>query len=231
MDTEKISKLIKNIRTENKLSQQKFADIYGVTFQAVSKWETGKNIPDIMILKKICEDYNVDFNTLFIDKKKERNLKILIPIIIIIVLIGIIIFLATKHNNNTPFEFKTLSTTCNDFNLFGTIAYNNNKTSIHISNITYCGGDDNSEYKSIIATLYETYGKTQTEIRKYHYDGKDAITLEDFLQDLNFNVDHYDKTCNVYKENSLLLEIEATNEAGNITTYKIPLTLEDNCNK
>lgn len=230
MNTEKISKLIKDIRTENKLSQQKFADKYGVTFQAVSKWETGKNIPDIMILKKICEDYNIDFNTLFIEKKKKKKIKIIIPIIIII-LIAIIFILILKHNSNAPFEFKTLSTTCNDFNLFGTIAYNKNKTSIHISNITYCGGDDNYEYLDIIATLYETNGKTQTEIRKYHYNSGDAITLEEFLQNLNFNVDHYDKTCSVYKENSLILEIEATKENGSITTYKIPLSLEDNCNK
>ena len=53
MDQEKIGKLIKKIRIEGKYSQKEFADKYGVTPQAVSKWENGKNIPDIAILKEI----------------------------------------------------------------------------------------------------------------------------------------------------------------------------------
>ena len=38
MDTEKIGQLIKKIRKENHLTQKQFADKYGVTYQAVSKW-------------------------------------------------------------------------------------------------------------------------------------------------------------------------------------------------
>ena len=39
MDQEKIGKLIKKIRIEGKYSQKGFADKYGVTPQAVSKWK------------------------------------------------------------------------------------------------------------------------------------------------------------------------------------------------
>mgnify|MGYP000280822971 CR=1 FL=1 len=60
MNQEKIGKLIKKIRIKNKLSQKEFADKYGVTPQAVSKWETGKNIPDIAILKEIIQDENIE---------------------------------------------------------------------------------------------------------------------------------------------------------------------------
>ena len=59
MDQEKIGKLIKEIRTSQKLSQQKFAEKYGVTYQAVSKWENGKNMPDITILKQICSEISM----------------------------------------------------------------------------------------------------------------------------------------------------------------------------
>ncbi len=41
MDIEKIGQRIKEIRLKEGLSQQKFAQKYGVTYQAVSKWETG----------------------------------------------------------------------------------------------------------------------------------------------------------------------------------------------
>ena len=54
MDQEKIGKFIKEIRKKENLSQQKFAEKYGVTYQAVSKWENGKNIPDLSILKQMC---------------------------------------------------------------------------------------------------------------------------------------------------------------------------------
>ena len=62
MNQEKIGSLIKKVRKENNLTQQDFAKKYGVTYQAVSKWENGKNIPDIALLKEICGDYNIDIN-------------------------------------------------------------------------------------------------------------------------------------------------------------------------
>ena len=38
MNQEKIGKYIRKIRKDNNLSQEKFAEKLGVTFQAVSKW-------------------------------------------------------------------------------------------------------------------------------------------------------------------------------------------------
>jgi transcriptional regulator with XRE-family HTH domain len=71
MDQERIGKLIKEIRTNNKLSQNDFAKKYGVTYQAVSKWETVKNIPDIQILKQICSDYNISLDNLLEGNKNS----------------------------------------------------------------------------------------------------------------------------------------------------------------
>lgn len=41
MNQEKIGKLIKKIRQDNNLTQQELAKKYGITYQAVSKWENG----------------------------------------------------------------------------------------------------------------------------------------------------------------------------------------------
>ena len=64
MDNDKIGKFISDLRKKNKLTQQSFADKLGVTYQAVSKWENGKSIPDIIILKEISKQFNVSIDEL-----------------------------------------------------------------------------------------------------------------------------------------------------------------------
>ena len=91
MDQEKVGNFIKEIRKKNNLTQKDLADKYNVTFQAVSKWENGKNMPDISILKEICKDYNKDINELLNDKKIPKKYKFKIFFMIIVLLIIVII--------------------------------------------------------------------------------------------------------------------------------------------
>ena len=223
MNQEKISKFIKEIRLKNNLTQEQFANIYNVTYQAVSKWENGKNLPDISILKKICNDYNKDINDLLDNNIKKNKLLIIIFFIAIFIIICLTIIVILKNNTNT-FEFKPLKTTCNDFNLYGTIAYNKNKTSIHISNISYCGEKNTTKYKEIDCTLYEDKDTSKNKISTYKLNN---VTLEEFLKKVEFNIEHYSKTCSMYKENGMHLEIEAKDSSGEISIYKIPLELSD----
>ncbi len=231
MNPEKIGQFIKQIRLQENLSQQQFAQKYGVTYQAVSKWENGKNIPDLSILKQMCEEYHINLDD-FLETKithKKRISKIWIWMIIIFSLLGIVLlFLFFKKDD--PFQLKGLSATCNNFNLYGSIAYNNTKTSIYISNITYCGENNPQYYQKIDCILYETDERTKTEISRYDYKSETLITLDEFLKNVKFNVDHYEQNCKIYKENSLYLEIEAVDHKNQITTYKIPLQLEEDCN-
>ena len=153
MDQEKVGKFIKEIRKKNNLTQKDLADKYNVTYQAVSKWETGKNMPDISILKEICKDYNKDINELLNDKKIPKKYKskiffmIIALLIVVIISLGVINFIKKDANDNSDnFQFKTIKTTCDNFELSGSIAYDSSKTSIYISNITYCGKDNNYSY-------------------------------------------------------------------------------------
>ena len=59
MNQEKIGKFIRELRTKKRLSQKDLANQLGVTVAAVSKWENGKNIPDISNLKAIAELFEV----------------------------------------------------------------------------------------------------------------------------------------------------------------------------
>lgn len=229
MNQEKIGSLIKKIRKENNLTQQDFAKKYGVTYQAVSKWENGKNIPDIALLKEICSDYNIDINELLDNnyKVKKKNIPLLILIGILVITFITIFLLIT--NKNESFHFKTLSSSCNNFTIKGTLAYNNNQSSIYISNIDYCGGDDKIKYKKIECTLYEKEKDNVTKLIKKNTSKESNITIEEYLKDFTFKINNYDRLCKTYSKNSLYLTIKATDNNYKVTTYDIPLTINDDC--
>ena len=54
-------------------------------------------------------------------------------------------------------------------------------------------------------------------------------TRENYLKSVQLNIDNYIKTCNHYNDDSLYLEISATDINNKITTYKIPLSINNNC--
>lgn len=229
MNQEKIGSLIKKIRKENNLTQQDFAKKYGVTYQAVSKWENGKNIPDIALLKEICSDYNIDINELLDNNYtvKKKNIPLLILIGILAITFITIFLLVT--NKNESFHFKTLSSSCNNFTIKGTLAYNNNQSSIYISNIDYCGGDDKIKYKKIECILYEKERNNVTKLIKKNTSKENNITIEEYLKDFTFKINNYDRLCKTYYKNSLYLTIKATDNNDKVTTYDIPLTINDDC--
>ena len=228
MDQEKIGKLIKQIRKQNNLTQKDLADKYGVTYQAVSKWENGKNIPDISLLKQMSKDFNIDIEDMLegkINQKKKSKIKLILIIVFVLSIIIIALFLTRRDN----LSFKTLSSQCDNFNITGIIAYNNKKSSIYISDINYCGKEDNTEYKKIECTLYESEGDKEIVISKNVYDKSESITLDNYLKSLNFKIDDYTRTCKKYSDNSLYIKLKTKDQNGKIKTQKIKLSLDDNC--
>ncbi|MBQ7031897.1 MAG: helix-turn-helix transcriptional regulator [Bacilli bacterium] len=226
MNPEEIGKIIKDIRQKYNMSQKDFADKFGVTYQAVSKWENGKNIPDISILKEISEEYEISLDDVLLNKKVNNHNKKIIGIITISLLVILILLMCLIIKNN-DFEFKTITTNCSDFTVTGSMAYNKDKSSIYISHITYCGKEDFTKYKEINCTLYEVNESSKIIIDKCKKEND--ISLEDFLKNVKFNIDNYDAVCKKYSENSLYLEIDALTKNESIITYKVPLKIEDNC--
>ncbi len=227
MNPEKVGQFIKKIRKDNNLTQQDLADKYGVTYQAVSKWERGINLPEVSLIRQISKDFNISIDDIldgeFRAKNKKSKKALLIVILIILILIGIILLL-TKNNS---FHFKTISSTCNEFKVSGSIAYDKNKSSIYISNINYCGGEDNTLYKEIECNLYETNNNVNTKISSCKSENNE--TLESYLKEVELNIDNYQQTCKNYNNESLYLEINAKDQNNKTITYKIPLNLNNNC--
>ncbi len=56
---------IKKFRKKSGLSQEELANELGVTFQAVSKWETAKSAPDIAFLPTMADIFGCYIDELF----------------------------------------------------------------------------------------------------------------------------------------------------------------------
>lgn len=61
---------LKKLRTERKLSQQKLAENFGITQQAIFNYENGINEPDIYMLKQFAEFFHtsVDYIVNYTEK-------------------------------------------------------------------------------------------------------------------------------------------------------------------
>ena len=46
---------IKKLRTDRNVTQEEVAEYLDISFQAVSKWETGTTMPDITLMPKIAD--------------------------------------------------------------------------------------------------------------------------------------------------------------------------------
>lgn len=231
MNQQKVGEFIKKLRKENHLTQAEFAEKYGITYQAVSNWEHGKNLPDIALLKQIADDFNVSIDELLGSEKKnlkKDNNYLIISVIIAVALIILFIIYLNKHNN---FEFKTLSANCSNFKISGSISYNKDKTSIYINNINYCDTSNEKEYVKIECILYEKYNNIEKQISTSNYQSDTTIKLEEYLKNVEFTIDNYDRICKMYTSDNLYLRINATDINNKTETYQIPLLLNDTCKK
>ena len=232
MNTEEFARKIKDLRIKNNLTQKEFAEKLGITYQAVSKWENGKNMPDIVLLKEISTIFNIDIDELLTGKSKKnknRNTKIWIMGISLLLVI-IIVFVIIIYKNSNTFEFKTITSNCNEFKITGSAAYNEKKTAIYISNVDYCGEYNNTTYKSLSCSLYEDYRNAKTKIGSCG-ESSEEQTLDEFVSTVELNVNNYVASCKMFVSSLLYMEINAIDKNDLITTYKIPINLEDNCNK
>ena len=61
----KLGEKIKSLRKQKNISQEVFANYLSVSFQAVSKWETGATMPDVTMIPAIASFFGVSTDELF----------------------------------------------------------------------------------------------------------------------------------------------------------------------
>lgn len=136
MNQEKIGRFIAECRKEKNITQEQLAEKLGVTNKSISRWENGKNMPDLSLLIPLCEILEVSINELlcgerlnkinyqekleeniintidYTDKKIKKIKKIFI-ITISVILIFMVMFMImygidiNRIKNNKPVIFST----------------------------------------------------------------------------------------------------------------------------
>lgn len=84
MDIVKIGYFIRECRKNKNLTQKQLADKLYVEPKTISKWEIGKGLPDVSIMKNLCNELGISLSELFIgDYIKEESNDLLIEKLII----------------------------------------------------------------------------------------------------------------------------------------------------
>ena len=73
MNLDKIGKFIALNRKNKGLTQEQLAERLGVTNKTVSRWETGKYMPDLSLLKQLSEELGITLNELLSGEKIEKE--------------------------------------------------------------------------------------------------------------------------------------------------------------
>ena len=73
MNNIKIGKFIAECRKKNNLTQMQLAEKLNITDRAISKWETGKCLPDVSIMSELCKELNITLNELLSGERENNN--------------------------------------------------------------------------------------------------------------------------------------------------------------
>ena len=73
MDQSAIGKFIFKKRKEKNFTQEQLAERLGVSNKTISKWETGKCMPDYSMIEPLCQELNITAAQLF-DGEDEKSI-------------------------------------------------------------------------------------------------------------------------------------------------------------
>ena len=224
MDLNKVGSFIASLRKEKGLTQVELGILLNVNDKTVSRWETGKNAPDISMLNDLSEkldisvkellngernlekDINIEALKYYNNRGKKRILISAIIAILIILLISILLFSINKYNQYKV--FKVYSSNSN-LNLEGIVVLNPHRNIIVLRNIEYSdyneGTTDEISSKSYYVKLLSNDKIIKNEI--YNFDKE--MSLRDFLATYILYVDESLKNSeDLISLDNLRLELE-----------------------
>ena len=73
IDVKKVGLFIAECRKSKNWTQKQLGEKLGVTDRAVSKWETGRSLPDICLVEEICKLFDLQVSELLAGRKIEEE--------------------------------------------------------------------------------------------------------------------------------------------------------------
>ena len=73
MNDNRTGKMIKELRKKAQLTQRDLADRVGVSYKTISKWETGKGLPDISLIDPLSKTLKVCINELILGEYRTNH--------------------------------------------------------------------------------------------------------------------------------------------------------------
>ena len=123
MNQEKIGKFIAECRKEKNLTQVQLAEKLNMSYKSISKWETGRGMPDSSIMLELCEFLGISVNELLsgehlkeeqykekaneniiniakeFDKNRKTKNRIIVVIVTIFICVLLMLFIKTIYEN------------------------------------------------------------------------------------------------------------------------------------
>lgn len=249
MNQIKIGKFISECRKSKNMTQEEFAEKIGVNNRSVSRWETGKNMPDISLYNPICELLEISVNDLLsgeiinknnyqnqfeknivevvnkVDKNNKRN-NFILNVIAYLVLFACMFFLCYIFYCNYRFEQKY------NANKMKLIEQDNSKNLIFKTK--ECGTFkymiiNKKENGLIFITFWQTLEQKNMSSKQLKYNYID-LTQNDYVgHSINIENSNIKTNYKVYYTNSSFFEIaNATDKNLNKIIKKSSLIYEKN---
>ena len=73
IDYSVIGSRIKQARLAKNMTQEDLAEKLGVTDRAISKWENGRGMPDLSLMKPLCNELGITINDLLSGEVIDKN--------------------------------------------------------------------------------------------------------------------------------------------------------------
>ena len=70
----KVGSFLQELRRQSNVTQEQLAERMGVARRTVSRWETGRNMPDLDILVELADFYEVDLREILNGERKGEHM-------------------------------------------------------------------------------------------------------------------------------------------------------------
>ena len=192
----KLNENIKKYRKSMNLTQEDLAEAFGVTVGAVSKWESGSNVPDILTLMQLADFFSISVDVLLgysMSSKSVKDISDRLDALLHEDKYDEAIAEAEKALVRYPGNFTILTSCAHTYHVVSSVKdlkdYRNKAIELYESALCYVSQSDDPDQETFsikfrIATLkgLDNPKKSLEELKKINYQGIADIRIANILR-------------------------------------------------